>query len=100
MLVDVMPLYDCGKPVYKSKKEEGATTRGHLKIGEERIDKNNRVANCANVLSAADGLDTPMLAQLVDARLIYWVDRNFRLSGTENIEGVNYAQAWDVTVVR
>lgn len=71
-----------------------------FQVIERRIEALGRDTLCANLTDAINGLSTPKLPGLVNAELIWLSDDKMRLRGIEEVAGVQYAQTWDVKVLR
>jgi len=99
MRAEVHPINLQGKPLSKSLRESQAPYIGALKISENRLHAFGRVVTCANLIDPKNGTDLPVLPELVDAQIIWLADKNMRLRGIEQVEGVLYAQTWDIKVL-
>jgi hypothetical protein len=99
MRVDVRPINICGRPLPKSQRTKQPASQGKLRIGENRLHELGRVVLCATLTDTSDGLETPLLPELMDVQVIWVEDSSMRLRGTEKVEGVHYAQTWDITVL-
>ncbi|QIM52833.1 hypothetical protein [Hydrogenophaga crocea] len=67
---------------------------GRLRVAEERDPQLERPVTRAKLLDMSSGLETDVLPQLNDARLVYVKDGQWRLVGTERIRDAEYAQTW------
>lgn len=99
MKADVRPVNDHGRPLHKSVRIKQAASRGELRLAENRLHSLGRAVISATLTDDAGGTGTALLPELLDAQVI-WIDgTTMRLRGVEVVEGVHYAQTWDVTVL-
>ena len=99
MRADVRPVNDRGRPLFKAVRLKQAASRGELRLAENRLHSLGRVVLSATLTDDAGGTGTALLPELLDAQVI-WIDgTTMRLRGVETIDGVSYAQTWDVTVL-
>lgn len=99
MRVSVNPIFEMGRPVPAAKRKAPPESRGLLKFLERRIHALGRITKTANVVTMVDGMEQPVVPELVDAELIWVDDQKMRIRGLEVVEGVTYGQTWEVTVV-
>ena len=99
MQVEVRPIHLLGRPLPKSERMKGPACRGKLRVAENRLHALGRSVQCATLTSVTDGLETPLLPELVDAKLLWLDDRTIRLQGSELIDGAFYTQTWDIKVL-
>jgi len=99
MRAEVHPINLQGKPLPKALRETQAPFTGALKIAENRLHAFGRVVTCANLINPRDGAGLPVLPELVDVQLIWLDDKNMRLRGIEQVDGILYAQTWDIKVL-
>lgn len=99
MLVEVRPIYRRGKDVSKSVREKDAPHRGKLSIAENRLHSAGRVVTCARLTNNTDPNEPDLLPELADAQVIWLMDDQLRVRGVEKVDGVLYAQTWDIKVL-
>ena len=100
MRAEIRPINVRGKPLNKGLRESQAAVTGMLQVIERRLDALGRVTLCANLTDALNGLSTPKLPELANAELIWLSDDKMRLRGIEEVAGIQYAQTWDIRVLR
>jgi hypothetical protein len=99
MRVEVRPINQKGKLLKKVDRLSTPPCRGELKVLENRLHHLGRAATCARAVSTADGLETDLLPELVDAAILWVDEKTIRLRGTEVIDDVQYSQTWDIMVL-
>ena len=99
MRAEVRPIYVRGVPLNARSREKLPASVGDLRVLEDRLHKLGRVVVCATLVGANDGLEQPLLPNIVDARLLYINDKTIRLQGNEEVDGVFFSQTWDVKVL-
>lgn len=99
MRVEVRPLSVQGVPLYTSQHKRLPAIVGKLRIAENRLHRLGRVVLCASLTSTSDGLDTELLPELTDAQVIWAEDGFMRIRGVEQVNGVQYAQTWNLKVL-
>ena len=99
MRAEVRPLNVLGKPLPKAQHQKEPACRGKLHVAENRMHAFGRVVNCATLTSATDGLDTPLLPELLDVQIIWLDNSSMRLRGIEDVGGTLFAQTWDIKVL-
>ena len=99
MRVEIRPIYNCGKPMPKAQRLKEPAHRGKLSIIENRIHAHGRVVTCARLTSLTDGIATPLLPELTDVHILWLEEDQIRLRGNEQINGVEFAQTWDIKVI-
>ena len=98
MRVKVSPLNVLGKPLFKRERDKREVYAGKLKVLENREHRLGRAVTVARVVSTTDNTEAPLL-ELYDVALLWLEDTKVRLRGFEDVDGVQYAQTWDVEVV-
>ena len=99
MRAEIRPINHRGKPLAKSLRMKQPPSSGELRIFENRMHAFGRVVLCATLTSATDGIETEQLPELVDAQVIWLDDRQMRIRGVELVEGILFAQTWDIRVL-
>ncbi|UOB06848.1 hypothetical protein [[Acidovorax] ebreus] len=69
---------------------------GVLKVNEARDYDLSRAVVRARLIQATSGLQTDVLPELSDVRLVWAEDNKLRLTGFEEVDGAAYAQTWVV----
>lgn len=69
---------------------------GVLKVNEARDYDLSRAVVRARLIQATSGLQTDVLPELSDVRLVWVEDNKLRLTGFEEVDGAAYAQTWVV----
>lgn len=69
---------------------------GVLKVNEARDYDLSRAVVRARLIQATSGLQTDILPELSDVRLVWAEDNKLRLTGFEEVDGAAYAQTWVV----
>lgn len=99
MRVEVRPINVRGKPLPKADRDKFAPSRGRLALSENRVHALGRVVTSATLKSLADGLENLLLPELYDAQVLWLIDTSMRIRGFEDVDGVQYAQTWDIKVL-
>jgi hypothetical protein len=99
MRVEIRPIYHCGKPLPKAQRQKEPAYRGKLSIAENRLHAYGRVVTCARLTSITDGIATALLPELTDVQILWLDEDQIRLRGNEQVDGVEFAQTWDVKVL-
>lgn len=99
MLVEVRPIYRCGKPVPTAVRRKEAPHRGKLCMQEDRMHVLGRVVLCARLANNTDPNEAEVLPELLDAQVIWVADSKMRVRGVEKVGEAFYAQTWDVEVL-
>lgn len=99
MRVEARPLNEHGVPLSRRRHQELPGSQGKLRILETRVHKLGRIAICAKLISVSDGLETELLPDLADAQVIWVEDGLMRIRGIEQVNGVQYAQTWNIKVL-
>lgn len=99
MLVEVRPIFRCGKLVPKSVRLADAPHRGKLSMQENRLHALGRAVLCARLGNHNDPNEIDVLPELVDAQVIWVMDRKLRVRGVEQVGDAFYGQTWEVEVV-
>ncbi len=99
MRAEIRPINFRGKPLAKAQRLKEPASRGNLRVFENRLHTLGRVVICATLTSATDGLETPLLPELLDVQIIWADDNMMRLRGVEQIDGVLFGQTWDIRVL-
>ena len=71
---------------------------GLLRVSEVRDHQLSRPVLCARLLDLTAKLDTDVLPELADARLLEVAGRRMRLTGIERLQEADVAQTWLVEV--
>jgi hypothetical protein len=71
---------------------------GMLRVTEVRDHQLSRPVLCARLLDLTTKVDTDMLPELGDARLLEVAGRSMRLTGIERLQEADVAQTWLVEV--
>lgn len=71
---------------------------GMLRVTEVRDHQLSRPVLCARLLDLTTKVDTDMLPELGDARLLEVAGRSMRLTGIERLQDADVAQTWLVEV--
>ncbi len=98
MQAEVRTLYHCGKFLTKKERDKEPPCRGKLQVIEDRFHPLNRVVTRAQLTSVTDGINSPLLPELLDVRIAWLEGKAIHLRGIEDIDGVMYAQEWEVRV--
>lgn len=72
---------------------------GELTVAEGRDIELGRVVVRARLLQVRGSIESDMLPELSDARLLWVGDKELRLDGFERVNNAAYAQTWAVEVV-
>jgi hypothetical protein len=71
---------------------------GMLRVAEVRDHQLSRPVLCARLLDLTTKVDTDMLPELADARLLEVAGRSMRLTGIERLQEADVAQTWLIEV--
>lgn len=96
MRVKVKLLQNRGRALKRPELLSVPAYEGVLKVTEERDYDLSRAVVRARVLQLTAGLQTDVLPELSDARLVWAENGKMRLTGFEEIDGAAYAQTWAV----
>jgi hypothetical protein len=96
MRVRVRPLRQNGRNLNRDELKDIPPHVGFLKIGESRNYELSRPMVRAQLLDAVSGVETDVLPELCDARLLWAEDKKMRLTGTERVRDADFAQTWSV----
>lgn len=99
MRVEVRPIYHLGRELPKKVRQAQAPVCGHLSIQENRLTSAGRIVMFATVRDNINGIQADLLPELADARLLWMLDTNMRITGVEKFDNALYAQTWDVKVI-
>lgn len=99
MRVEVRPMNQRGKPLPRAEYKSQAPSLGKLTLSENRLHAHGRAVISATLTSLADGLASPVLPELYDAQVLWLMNANMRIRGFEDLDGVQYAQTWDIEVL-
>jgi hypothetical protein len=69
---------------------------GFLKVAEARDAELGRPVIRARLLDIATGIETDVLPELTDAKLLWAENQKMRLTGMERIDKADFAQTWSV----
>lgn len=72
--------------------------QGELRLHEARSQHLGRITPSAKLVSTVDGAESEVLPDLCDAAVVFMRNQTMRVRGFEMLEGVVYAQTWDVEV--
>ena len=97
MLVKVSPMHVNGKPLFAKERHKREVYTGKLKVLENRLHRLGRAVTTATLVSATADVEQPLL-ELYDVALLWMDDRRIRLRGFEDVDGVQFAQTWDIEV--
>lgn len=98
MKAQVQMLNENGRPVPNRERSKLATYRGQLRIHESRSGALGRITPVAELVSATDGTQLPLVPSLHDAAVLFLRDGQLRIRGFEVVDGVQFGQTWDVRV--
>jgi hypothetical protein len=96
MRVKVTPLRERGRNLNRDAVFKKPKYVGDLRVDEHRDPELGRPLVYARLMDVASGVETDVLPQLGDARLLWAAKGSMRLAGFERIEGADYAQTWSV----
>lgn len=96
MQVRVRQLRKHGALIVREELLQSPKHLGLLRVGEERDPALGRPVLRARLLDISSGLETDVLPQLNDARLLCVEDGQMRFVGTERRDNAEYGQTWDV----
>lgn len=96
--VRVRPLAYQGRPLFKEELEKRDVYEGALKVVENRIHRLGRVVTTATLTGRHNEADVIFLA-LHDVVLLWMDRRKMRIRGFEDVDGVEYAQTWDIEIL-
>lgn len=99
MRVEVRPIYVKGRASSTKARASQAPVVGRLIVQENRLNSAGRNVTFARVRANINGVETDMLPELADARVLWMFDRSVRITGVEKIDDVLYAQTWDIEVI-
>lgn len=94
MRVQVRPLRQHGRNLNRQELEGIPAHVGLLKVLEGRDPEFGRSVTLARLLDPVNGIETDILPELTDARLLWVNDKKMRIGGFERIQDVDYAQTW------
>lgn len=72
---------------------------GELTVAEGRDVELGRMVVRARLLEVRGSIESDVLPELSDARLLWVADKELRLDGFERVNNAAYAQTWAVEVV-
>ncbi len=96
MRVKVTPMRQKGRNLNRDASRNQPKYLGDLRVEELRDPELGRPLVCARLTDMVSGIETDVLPQLGDARLLWAAKDTMRLSGFERVEGADYAQTWSV----
>jgi hypothetical protein len=96
MRVKVTPMRQKGRNLHREAVLQQPKYLGDLRVDELRDPELGRPIVYARLTDMATGIETDVLPQLGDARLLWAAKDTMRLAGFERIEGTDYAQTWSV----
>ncbi len=99
MRVKVIKINAKGQLEFKKDRDRrGEVHDGELKFGENRLHRYKRSVVTASVMSVTGNVPHPII-ELEDAVVLRIDDKSMLIRGVEDIDGVQYAQLWDVRVI-
>lgn len=99
MRVKVTPLHYKGRNLKRVEINQAVAHEGDLDINERRDHERSRTVATARLTDICSGVASDLLPELVDVRLHWAKNKQMRLSGIEDIDGVCFAQTWHVEVL-
>lgn len=96
MRVKVKLLQHKGRALKRPELLDVPPFEGVLKVNEARDYDLSRAVVRARLIQATSGLQTDILPELSDVRLVWAEDNKLRLTGFEEVDGAAYAQTWVV----
>ncbi|ADU99287.1 hypothetical protein [Alicycliphilus denitrificans] len=96
MRVKVKLLQHKGRALKRPELLDVPPFEGVLKVNEARDYDLSRAVVRARLIQATSGLQTDVLPELSDVRLVWAEDNKLRLTGFEEVDGAAYAQTWVV----
>ncbi len=99
MRVKVKLLQQRGRPLKRPELLDVPPFEGVLKVNEARDYDLSRAVVRARLIQLTSGLQTDVLPELSDARLVWAENGKMRLTGFEEVDGAAYAQTWAVEAV-
>lgn len=97
MRAKVRPLNVRGKPLFAKDAARQELYAGTLKVMENRLHRLGRTVTTATLCPHTADIPHPML-ELYDVTLLWLEDQRLRLRGFEDLDGVQFAQTWDIEV--
>lgn len=98
MKVEIQQVTERGRSVSARERALRPSYRGMLRMQEARNHALGRTVVTAELFSLTDGPESVLVPTLHDACVLYLVNGRMRVRGFEFVEGVQYAQTWDVRV--
>lgn len=99
MRVELQQVNEKGQGVPAKTRAAMPRYRGILRIREERVPALGRTTLVANLLSAIDDTEEPVVPFLTDATLLVIENGQLRVRGFELQGGVQFGQTWDIKVL-
>jgi hypothetical protein len=96
MRVKVKLLQHKGRALKRPELLDVPPFEGVLKVNEARDYDLSRAVVRARLIQATSGLQTDVLPELSDVRLVWAEDNKLRLTGFEEVDGAAYARTWVV----
>ena len=96
LIDDPKLLQQRGRPLKRPELLDVPPFEGVLKVNEARDYDLSRAVVRARLIQATSGLQTDVLPELSDVRLVWAEDNKLRLTGFEEVDGAAYAQTWVV----
>lgn len=98
MRVEVQLVNEKGRSTPARERTSLPTYRGALCIQEARSHELGRVTPTAQLLCGTDEAESLLVPALSDAAVLFLRNGQMRIRGFESVDGVQYAQTWDVKV--
>ena len=96
--VRVRPLAYQGRALFKDELSKRDAFDGALKVVENRLHRLGRVVTTATLTGHHNEADVVLLS-LHDVVLLWMDRRKMRIRGFEDVDGVEYAQTWDIEIL-
>lgn len=88
-----------GRNLTRDDLQTGPRHEGYLSVVEKRDIELGRPVVLARLVDSKSGIETDVLPELSDARLLWVESGKMRLTGLERIDKADYAQTWALEVV-
>jgi hypothetical protein len=98
MRVQVRTLRKNGRNLNRDELKDVPPFVGILKVAEVRDPELARPLVCARLLDPTTKVETDLLPELGDAKLLWVQDGKMRLTGIERLKEADVAQTWSVEV--
>lgn len=86
-----------GQPLFTRDMARREAYAGTLRVLENRVHRLGRVVTTATLTGVAGDIPQPVL-ELYDVTLLWLDGKTMRMRGFEDVDGTQFAQAWDIEV--